>query len=63
MFTDLTLTPVTGTLLLLVLVFCGRGFRQNWKAQEEGWVRRGWLYAIPVLISFTALAFLPLEFG
>jgi len=63
MLEDLTLTPVTGTALLLVLVFCGRGFRQNWKAQEDGWVLRSWLYAIPVLISFVALAFLPLEVG
>lgn len=63
MFENLTLTPVTGTAFLLVLVFCGRGFRQNWKAQEDGWVRRSWFYAIPVLISFAALAFVPLEFG
>lgn len=63
MLADLTLTPVSGTLLLIVMVFCGRNFRQNWKAQEEGWVVRCWLYAVPVLISFCALAFLPLEIG
>ncbi|WP_224823825.1 hypothetical protein [Cognatishimia sp. MH4019] len=63
MFDGLVLTPLTATVFFVILVFCGRGFRQNWKAQEDGWVLRGWLYAIPVLISFTALAFVPMEFG
>ncbi|MEL7213013.1 MAG: hypothetical protein AAGK92_10155 [Pseudomonadota bacterium] len=63
MFDGLVLTPLTATVLFVVLVFCGRGFRQNWKAQEEGWVLRGWLYAIPVLVSFSVLAFVPLQFG
>lgn len=57
------LTPVWATLLLVVMVFFGRQFRENWKAQAEGWALRAWIYAIPVLISFSILAFVPLTFG
>lgn len=59
----MTLTPIIGTILLVVMVFCGRQFRENWKAQADGWVIRAWAYAVPVLISFSILAFVPLEFG
>lgn len=59
----LVLTPVTGTALLLVMVLCGRQFRENWKAQAEGWALRAWAYGLPVLVSFAALAFLPLRIG
>ena len=31
-----TLSPLTATPLFLLLIFCGRGFRQNWKAQAAG---------------------------
>lgn len=60
---DLTLTPFTGVILLLVMVFCGRQFRENWKAQAEGWILRAWAYGIPVVVSFFVLAFVPLEIG
>lgn len=56
----LSLTPLTATAAFVVLVLAGRAFRQNWKAQAPGWRRRAWLYALPVLATFLALAFLPL---
>ncbi|WP_108259350.1 hypothetical protein [Mangrovicoccus ximenensis] len=59
----MTLTPLWATGLLLVMVFCGRQFRENWKAQREGWVLRAWSYGLPAAASFALLAFLPLEFG
>lgn len=59
----MTLSPLVGTILLVVMVFCGRQFRETWKAQADGWVLRAWIYAVPVLISFSVLAFVPLEFG
>ncbi len=57
-----TLTPLTATPLFLLLIFCGRAFRQNWKAQEAGWQKRAWLYGLPALAAFLALAFIPLDF-
>lgn len=58
--TDLSITPVSGTILVLVLLLCGRQFRQNWKAQEGAWVVRAWLYGIVVVVSFGIVAFVPL---
>ncbi|RYH09759.1 hypothetical protein [Tropicimonas sp. IMCC6043] len=57
----LSLTPLTATLLFLVLVFSGRAFRQTWKAQAPGWRLRAWLYGTPALLGFLALALLPLQ--
>ncbi len=59
----LTLTPTTGVILLVVMVYCGRQFRETWKAQSDGWVLRAWAYGVPVVIAFTVLAFVPLQTG
>ncbi|WP_116131880.1 hypothetical protein [Tropicimonas sp. IMCC34043] len=58
---DMSLTPLTATLLFLVLVFAGRGFRQAWKAQAPGWKARAWVYGAAAAAAFVALAGLPLH--
>ncbi|MBT4233909.1 MAG: hypothetical protein P8O08_13925 [Paracoccaceae bacterium] len=63
MFDNLALTPASGVALLLVMIFAGRAFRENWKAQSEGWSNRAWLYGIPATIAFFALALIPLNGG
>jgi hypothetical protein len=45
------------------MIFAGRAFRENWKAQSEGWSNRVWLYGIPATIAFFALALIPLTGG
>lgn len=57
---DLTLNPVSGVSLLLVMLICGRQFRENWKAQAEGWQRRAWFWGVPVVLSFGLMVFVPL---
>ncbi len=57
----MTLSPAMGVILLLVMIFSGRAFRNNWKRQEPGWKKRSWLYGIPAGLSFAALAFIPLD--
>ncbi|MBE3637873.1 hypothetical protein [Mangrovicoccus algicola] len=59
----MTLTPLWATGLLLVMVFCGRQFRENWKAQESGWVRRAWSWGLPAAAAFAVLAFAPFTGG
>jgi len=59
--TDLFFTPLTGTLLLLVMLFCGRQFRENWKGQAPGWEARAWVYGVPAALCFFALALIPLQ--
>jgi hypothetical protein len=59
--TDLSLTPAAGILLLLVMIFAGRAFRQTWKAQRPGWVSRAWAFGLAAALAFLALALIPLE--
>jgi hypothetical protein len=63
MLGNLTLSPLAGITLLLVMIFAGRAFRINWRAQAPGWRRRAWLYGIPSVLSFFALALIPLASG
>ncbi len=56
---DISLTPISGVLLLLVMIFAGRAFRENWKAQKDGWQRRAWLFGVPAAGCFFALVLLP----
>lgn len=58
----LYLTPLTGTVLVFIVVVCGHKFRMAWKEQPEGWQKRAWIYGIPALIGLLALGFLPLKF-
>ena len=55
------LSPLTGTALLLVMVFAGRAFRQNWKAQGPHWKLKAWPYGLAAAAAFLALAFIPME--
>lgn len=59
---DLHLTPLTGALIVFVVVVCGHRFRLAWKEQAPGWQRRAWLYGIPAAIGLLLLAFLPLKY-
>lgn len=57
-----TLTPLTGTILVLVTVVAGRNFRINWKVQAPGWQVRSWFYGVAAGLSLLALAFIPLNY-
>ncbi len=59
---SLYLTPLTGTLLVLIVVACGHLYRQNWK-NEAGYRRSlAWIYGVPAGLGLLALAFIPLKF-
>ena len=55
-----TLPPALAVALFVVMAVSGQAFRSTWKRQRPGWRRRAWLYALPALASFLALAFIPL---
>jgi hypothetical protein len=59
---NLYLTPVTGAILVFLVVVFGHRFRDNWKKQEEGWQRRAWLFGVPAGLGLLTLAFVPLKF-
>ncbi len=55
--------PYVGIVLLVVLVFSGRTFRENWKAQGPGWKVKCWISGLLALVCFAVLAFVPLVQG
>ncbi|MBG6159915.1 hypothetical protein IWQ52_006003 [Labrenzia sp. EL_159] len=59
---EIYLTPLTGSILVILAVGSGHLFRDNWKKQEDGWQRRAWLYGVLSGGSLLMLAFVPLKF-
>lgn len=59
---EIYLTPLTGSILVVLAVGSGHLFRDNWKKQEDGWQRRAWLYGVLAGGSLLMLAFVPLKF-
>lgn len=59
---EIYLTPLTGSILVVLVVGFGHLYRDNWKKQEDGWRRRAWLYGVPAGVGLLALAFVPLKF-
>ncbi|WP_029064968.1 hypothetical protein [Labrenzia sp. DG1229] len=59
---EIYLTPLTGSILVVLAVGFGHLYRDNWKKQEDGWQRRAWLYGVLAGGGLLTLAFLPLKF-
>ena len=57
-----SLTPISASIIFLSMIFFGRAFRENWKAHEEGWVLRSWVFGVPAATAFLILAFVPLSY-
>jgi hypothetical protein len=57
----LTITPLMGIILLLIMIFCGRAFRENWKVQTTGWLSKAWVYGLAAFVSFLIIALIPLQ--
>lgn len=62
MFQDLYLTPLSGSVILFIVVVCGHLYRQNWKSEKPNTRLRAWAYGLPAAIGLMALAFLPLKY-
>lgn len=54
------LTPLTGTLLVVLAVLAGHRFRRAWKDKAPGWQLRAWIYGVVAGAGLLALAFIPL---
>ncbi|MAC79673.1 MAG: hypothetical protein CML66_16610 [Rhodobacteraceae bacterium] len=54
---DLTLSPVSATLLFVIACFAGYRYRTVWKT--EGPRRQLWLYGVIAALSLLTLGFLP----
>lgn len=62
-FQDPHLTPLTGTVLIVLVVLAGHRFRKAWKEREEDpqWHRRAWIYGVFAFFGLLILAFVPMQ--
>lgn len=52
-----------GLFLVLLMIFFGRAFRENWKAKQSNWILKSWLYGGLSAASFFGIMFIPFEMG
>jgi hypothetical protein len=52
-----------GLLLVLLMIFFGRAFRENWKAKEKNWILKSWIYGLISAASFFGIIFIPFDMG
>ena len=62
MFDHLYLTPLSGTIIVVIAVVCGHRFRLAWKNQKPGWHGKAWLFGSLAASGLLVLAFVPLRF-
>ncbi|WP_243614164.1 hypothetical protein [Shimia aestuarii] len=60
---SLHLTPLSGTILVVIVVLAGHRFRKAWKEREtdSGWKTRAWLFGLVAFVGLLVLAFVPLK--
>jgi|TARA_B100001059_G_scaffold28555_1_gene23141 hypothetical protein len=60
LFEELSYSSIEGLFLLIILIFSGRAFRENWLKKDENWIYKSWLFGLISLFSFLILALLPM---
>ena len=57
------LTPLTGTILFVIVALAGHRFRKAWKERETdpNWAIRAWVYGTVAFLGLITLAFVPME--
>ncbi|MEC7764937.1 MAG: hypothetical protein VX874_23740 [Pseudomonadota bacterium] len=55
---DLTLTPITATILFVIACIAGYGYRRVWKAEGARW--KLWAYGLVAAGLLLTLGFVPL---
>ena len=58
-----SLPPYVGLFLILLMIFFGRAFRENWKAKEKNWILKSWIYGAFSAVSFFGIVFIPFDMG
>ena len=62
MLENFSYNSLEGTFLLLILIFAGKSFRENWKKQEIPWVLKSWVYGTISAVCFFILIFFEFTF-
>ncbi len=54
------LMPYAGVFLILVMIFSGRAFRDNWKIRKKNWVMNSWIFGLIFMGSFISIINIPI---
>lgn len=57
------LPSYAGLFLVLLMIFFGRAFRENWKTKENNWILKSWFYGVFAAASFFGIIFIPFDMG
>jgi len=52
--------PYIGLILVVLMIFFGQAFRENWKNKNSRWLLKSWIYGLISFSSFFMIAFVPL---
>lgn len=58
---ELTLTPVTATIIFVVSCLMGYSYRRVWKAEGPRW--QLWFYGVTAALGLLVLGFVPMTTG
>ena len=61
MFLDLSYSSMQGLIFLIVLIFAGRAFRENWIKKGTNWIFKSWFYGLTSSVSFLILVLIPMS--
>ena len=49
-----------GLILVILMIFFGKAFRENWKNKNGRWLLKAWIYGLISFSSFFMIALIPL---
>ena len=61
MFENISYTAFEGLILLIIVVFFGQSFRENWKKKKEGWIFKSWIFGLISSIAFFIIILVPMK--
>ena len=65
MINNISYTSLEGLALLILMIFFGKAFRENWKMKDtktvKAWLIKAWIYGLLSSISFFIIVLIPMK--
>ena len=65
MFYNISYTSLEGLFLLILMVFFGKAFRENWKKKNtlisNSWLIKAWTFGLLSSVSFFIIVLVPMK--
>ena len=65
MINNISYTSLEGLALLVLMIFFGKAFRENWKMKDtktvKAWLIKAWVYGLLSSISFFIIVLIPMK--